>query len=860
MTLYTDAPRSIDGVRVLPKTDTGAPMEVANSLLDLVGNTPLVRLDRMGRDLTCHLVAKLEFMNAGGSVKDRPALAMIEAAEQAGLLKEGGTIVEPTSGNTGVGLAIVAARRHYKCVFVMPDKMAPEKISLLRAYGAEVIVCPTAVSPEHPDSYYSVAQRLSEEIPGAFRPNQYANPANPASHVATTGPEIWRQTAGRVTHFVAGVGTGGTISGVGQYLKSQNPDIQIIGADPEGSVYSGGSGRPYLVEGIGEDFWPTTYDPSVVDRVVMVSDQDSFGTARRVTREEGILVGGSAGTAVWAAVHIGHELGPEHVVVVLIPDSGRGYLSKLYNDSWMADFGFLRSTGQTVGDVLHRKTGDLPKLVHVHPDETVRDAIGILREYGVSQMPVVSAEPPIVAAEVRGAVHERDLDAARLLRSGRPRPTPGRCDVAAAPDGRQRRGGRAGGRAARGRGRGARARVRASDRDPDPFGRPRLPRRPEPRRERPELGRCRRAPSTPAGTTTLPRARSSPRSTWRPRTSRRRRRSTRASSTAGRATRTRAVLERALAELEGGRFAFAFASGLAAEDALLRTVPAGGHIVIPHDAYGGTYRLAARVHDATGLRFTAVDLSDPAALEAAFTDGTAMVWCESPTNPTLSVVDIAAVAAVARGHGARLVVDNTFATPVLQQPLALGADVVIHSSTKYLGGHSDVVGGAAITNDEALAERIGYLQNAAGAVPSPFDCWLLLRGPAHARRSGSSASRRTLGPSQRSSSRAAAVAKVLYPGFGGMVSFLAAGGEDAAVNVCTRTELFTLAESLGRGRVADRAPGAHDACVGRRHGERGRRLAGAPVVWHRSGRRPHRRPQPGAGAVVAGLPRVEVRG
>jgi len=409
VTLYTDSVARIEGVRVLPKTDTGEPMEVANSLLDLVGNTPLVRLDRMGRDLTCHMLAKLEFMNAGGSVKDRPALAMIEAAERDGLLKEGGTIVEPTSGNTGVGLAIVAARRHYKCVFVMPDKMAAEKISLLRAYGAEVVVCPTAVSPEHPDSYYSVAQRLAEEIPGAFRPNQYANPANPASHVASTGPEIWRQTAGRVTHFVAGVGTGGTISGVGKYLKSQNPDIQIIGADPEGSVYSGGSGRPYLVEGIGEDFWPTTYDPSVVDRVVMVSDQNSFGTARRVTREEGILVGGSAGTAVWAAVHIGHDLGPEHVVVVLIPDSGRGYLSKLYNDGWMADFGFLRSLGQTVGDVLHRKAGDMPKLVHVHPDETVREAIAILREFGVSQMPVVSAEPPLVAAEVRGAVHERDL-------------------------------------------------------------------------------------------------------------------------------------------------------------------------------------------------------------------------------------------------------------------------------------------------------------------------------------------------------------------------------------------------------------------------------------------------------------------
>jgi cystathionine beta-synthase len=386
-----------------------AEMEVAGSLLDLVGNTPLVRLDRIGKDLPCQLVAKLEFLNAGGSVKDRPAVAMIDAAERDGRLKPGGTIVEPTSGNTGVGLAIVAARRGYRCVFIMPDKMAPEKIALLRAYGAEVIVCPTAVSPEHPDSYYSVSNRLATEIPNAFKPDQYSNPANPQSHFDSTGPEIWRQTAGRITHFVAGIGTGGTISGTGRYLKSVNPDVQIIGADPEGSVYSGGSGRPYLVEGIGEDFWPTTYDPSVVDRVVMVSDRDSFLTARRVTREEGILVGGSAGTAVWAAVHVGRELSRDDVVVVLIPDSGRGYLSKLYNDGWMADFGFLRASGQTLADVLARKGNDIPELVHVHPEETVRSAIEILREFGVSQMPVVSHEPPVVAAEVRGSVHERDL-------------------------------------------------------------------------------------------------------------------------------------------------------------------------------------------------------------------------------------------------------------------------------------------------------------------------------------------------------------------------------------------------------------------------------------------------------------------
>jgi cystathionine beta-synthase len=410
VTLHTDAPAgAIAGIRVVPLTDTGAAMEVAPSLLELVGNTPLVRLDRVGRRLDCHLLAKLELLNPGGSVKDRPAIAMVEAAERDGKLLSGGTIIEPTSGNTGVGLAIVAARRRYRCVFVMPDKMSAEKIKLLRAYGAEVVVCPTAVAPDHPESYYSVANRLTAEIPGGFQPNQYQNPENPAAHVRSTGPEIWRQTAGRITHLVAGIGTGGTISGLGRYLKAQNPDVQIIGADPEGSVYSGGTGRPYLVEGIGEDFWPTTYDPSVVDRVVMVSDRDSFLTARRVTREEGILVGGSTGTAVWAALEVGRGLPPEAVVVVIVPDSGRGYLSKVYDDEWMADYGFLSATGQTVGEVLARKAAELPALVHVHPDELVRDVIAIMREYEVSQMPVVRAEPPVKMAEVAGSVGEREL-------------------------------------------------------------------------------------------------------------------------------------------------------------------------------------------------------------------------------------------------------------------------------------------------------------------------------------------------------------------------------------------------------------------------------------------------------------------
>lgn len=416
--VYSDQSLTVEpGIEVDRITDAGPPMQAVDSLLDLVGNTPLVRLDRIGRDIAPQLLAKLEFLNPGGSVKDRPAITMVEAAERDGLLTRGSTIVEPTSGNTGVGLAIVAARRGYRCIFTMPDKIASEKVALLRAYGAEVVVCPTAVDPEHPDSYYSVARRLVESTPGAFMPNQYANKHNPEAHEVTTGPEIWSQTAGRVTHVVASVGTGGTITGIGRYLKAQNPAIQIIGADPEGSVYSGGSGRPYLVEGIGEDFWPETYDREIADRVVMVSDRDSFLTARRLSREEGILVGGSSGTAVWAAIEVGRELGREAVIVVIVPDSGRGYLSKLYDDGWMADHGFLRATGSggdTVEDLLTAKSRGgggvvIPPLVHVHPSETVRTAISILREYGVSQMPVVKAEPPLSLAEVVGTVTDRDL-------------------------------------------------------------------------------------------------------------------------------------------------------------------------------------------------------------------------------------------------------------------------------------------------------------------------------------------------------------------------------------------------------------------------------------------------------------------
>jgi cystathionine beta-synthase len=386
-------------------------MRVVDSLNELVGNTPLVRLNRFSRGVPPTLLAKVEFLNPGGSVKDRIGMAMIVAAEQAGQLRPGGTIIEPTSGNTGVGLAMAAAHRGYRCVFVMPDKMSQEKINLLRAYGAEVVVCPTAVEPDDPRSYYRTADRLTEEIPGAFQPNQYFNAANPEAHYRTTGPELWEQTDGQIDVFVAGVGTGGTITGAGRYLKERDREIAIVGADPEGSVYSGDEAHPYLVEGVGEDFWPDTFDPQVVDRYVRVSDRDSFLTARRLTREEGVLVGGSGGMAAWAALQVAADYPEDATIVVLLPDTGRNYLSKIFNDDWMAANGFLDRTGAAaqVGQVLSLRPGDLPAIVHVHPDEAVREAIGTLHEFGVSQMPVVKRERLEAREDVLGSIRERSL-------------------------------------------------------------------------------------------------------------------------------------------------------------------------------------------------------------------------------------------------------------------------------------------------------------------------------------------------------------------------------------------------------------------------------------------------------------------
>ncbi|ANJ25923.1 cystathionine beta-synthase [Agromyces aureus] len=384
-------------------------MKYAESIVDLVGNTPLVKLNRVVAGATeATVLVKLEYLNPGGSVKDRIASRMIDAAERDGLLQPGGTIVEPTSGNTGVGLALVAQQRGYRCIFVVPDKFGEEKRNVLTAYGAQVVVTPTSVDPDGPESYYSVSDRIVRETPGAYKPNQFANPNGPRAHFETTGPEIWNDTDGRITHFVAGIGTGGTITGTGHYLREVSGDrVRVIGADPEGSVYSGGTGRPYFVEGVGEDMWPDTFDPAVPHEVLAVSDRDAFAMTRRLANEEGLLVGGSSGMAVAAALRAAKDASPDDVFVVLLPDGGRGYLGKIFNDKWMRAYGFSNAPeGHTIADVLATKADRTAPLVYVHPSDSVREAIDLMASTGVSQVLVLSAEPPVALGEVKGTITE----------------------------------------------------------------------------------------------------------------------------------------------------------------------------------------------------------------------------------------------------------------------------------------------------------------------------------------------------------------------------------------------------------------------------------------------------------------------
>jgi cystathionine beta-synthase len=384
------------------------------TLLDLIGNTPIVRLQKLGRPGGPTLLAKLEYLNPGGSNKDRIGMRMIEAAERAGKLRPGGTIIEPTSGNTGVGLALAAAIKGYRMIFVVPDKVAPEKIALLRAFGGEVVICPTAVEPDSPESYYSVSDRLAEEIPGGFKPDQYSNPDNADAHYHTTGPELLEQTGGELDALVVSVGTGGSITGIGRYFKEHAPGVLIVGADPEGSIYSGGDVHPYLVEGIGKDTFPASFDPSVVDEYVRVSDRDSFLTARRLAREEGILAGGSSGTSVYAMLEIAKRYGPEATLLTTLPDGGRGYLSKLYDDNWMLEHGFLERRGPlpTIEEVLrykHELDGGLPDLLVCEAHQKVREAIELMQRYGISQLPVVRHQPAESLTDVIGSLNERGL-------------------------------------------------------------------------------------------------------------------------------------------------------------------------------------------------------------------------------------------------------------------------------------------------------------------------------------------------------------------------------------------------------------------------------------------------------------------
>lgn len=379
-------------------TKQGSKMKTFENILGTIGNTPLVKLNRVTEGLEATVLAKLEMLNPGGSVKDRIGIAMIEAAERQGLIKPGYVIVEPTSGNTGIGLALAAVVKGYKIIFTVPDKMSKEKIDLLKAFGAKVFITPTAVAPEHPASYVKVAERIVKETPNAFMPNQYFNPANPKIHYRTTGPEIWQQTNGEIDVLVAGMGTGGTITGTGRYLKERNPKIRVVGVDPEGSMFhhefygTKGVIHTYKVEGIGEDFMPSTLDLKVVDEIITVSDKDAFLTTRRLAKEEGILAGGSSGAAVFAALQVAKNMKRNQTLVVILPDTGRNYINKIYSDEWMREYGFLEVAEEErilVEDILRHKSRRIKAVISVSPSDVLKTAISLMRKYDISQIPVV---------------------------------------------------------------------------------------------------------------------------------------------------------------------------------------------------------------------------------------------------------------------------------------------------------------------------------------------------------------------------------------------------------------------------------------------------------------------------------------